>query len=175
MTTHTPDTLTAAEKRYETNLKRTEKSLPGWRTPARRRFLIRANWASLLIMAAIALVSYFWFPIIIAWLPMTVVVITAWVMLRITIDSKDTAPARYLDELETATLLEARSRALNLTNWGLWTIALVLIFGASLEIGDGFRLAYTMGALGILTFLGSSVIPAAAMARTMNDEAAGQN
>ena len=58
-------------------------------------------------MAAIAVVGYFWFPIILAWLPMTVVICTVWTMLRVTIDSKDTAPARYLDEFETATLLRA--------------------------------------------------------------------
>ena len=114
----TSDTRTTAERRYEKNLERTETSLPTWRTAARRRLLVRLNWASLSIMAAIAVAGYFWFPIILAWLPMTVVICTVWTMLRVTIDSKDTAPARYLDEFETATLLQARSRALNLVTSG---------------------------------------------------------
>lgn len=165
-----PDILTAAERRYEKNVERTEVSLPGWRNAARRRLLVRLNWASLGIMAAIAVAGYFWFPIILVWLPMTVVICTVWTMLRVTIDSKDTAPARYLDEFETATLLEARSRALNLVSGGLFVISLVLIFGSSLQLGDGHRLAYMMGGLGIILFLAGAVIPAAAMARTMNDD-----
>lgn len=99
---------------------------------------------------------------------MTVVICTVWTMLRLTIDSKDTAPARYLDEFETDTLLAARSRALNVTTGGLFVISMVLIFGSSLELGDGHKLAYTMGGLGILTFLASAVIPASAMVRTMD-------
>lgn len=164
----TSDARTTAERRYEKNLERTEMSLPTWRTAARRRLLVRLNWASLSIMAAIAVAGYFWFPIILAWLPMTVVICTVWTMLRVTIDSKDTAPARYLDEFETATLLQARSRALNLVTSGLFVISLVLIFGSSLQLGEGHRLAYMMGGLGIILFLAGAVIPAAAMARTMD-------
>lgn len=160
--------LPAAGSRYAKNLARTRGSLPGWRTPARRRLLVRLNWACIAIMAAIAVAGYFWFPIIVVWLPMTVAICTVWTMLRITIDAKDTAPATYLDELESATLLEARSRALNLVNGGLFVISMVLIFGSSLELGDGHRLAYAMGGLGILTFLAGAIVPAAAMARTMD-------
>lgn len=162
-------TLTRAEKRYEKISNANSGSLRSWRTPARRRLLVRLNWLSLAIMAAIALAGYFWLPIIIAWLPMTVVICTVWTMLRITIDCKDTAPARYLDEFETATLLAARSRALSLISGGLFVFSMVLIIGSSIEFGDGHRLAYMMGGLGILTFLASAVIPAAAMARTMDD------
>lgn len=170
MNTSRTETLTRAERRFEKVSERAEHSLPSWRTPARRRLLIAANWASLAIMAVIAVAGYFWKPVILAWLPITVVLCVVWTMLRITIDSKDTAPVRYLDEFETATLLRARSRALNLVNGGLFVIAMVLIFGSSLEIGDGHRLAYMMGGLGILTFLAGAVIPAAAMARTMEPE-----
>lgn len=170
MSTSHADTLTRAERRYERTLESTEKSLPRWRTAPRRRLLVRLNWSSLAVMAAIAVAGYFWFPIILAWLPMTVVICVVWTMLRITIDSKDTAPARYLDEFETATLLQARSRALNLMSTGMFVISMVLIFGSSLQLGDGHRLAYMMGGLGIITFLAGAVIPAAAMARTMNDE-----
>lgn len=165
----TEQTLTAAEQRYEKTLESTEKSLPRWRTSSRRRLLIRLNWASLAVMAIIAVAGYFWFPIILAWLPMTVVICVVWTMLRVTIDSKDTAPTRYLDEFETSTLLQARSRALNLVSTGLFVISLILIFGSSLQFGDGHRLAYMMGGLGIITFLAGAVIPAAAMARTMDD------
>ena len=168
MTTHTPDSLTTAERRYEKMIEQNGTRLPTWRTAARRRLLVRLYWASLGIMAAIAVAGYFWFPIILAWLPMTVVICTVWTMLRVTIDSKDTAPARYLDEFETATLLQARSRALNLVTGGLFAISLVLVFGSSLELGDGHRLAYMMGGLGLILFLAGAVIPAAARARTMN-------
>ena len=163
--------LSRAEQRYEKTQSSTATSLTSWRTPARRRLLVRLNWTSLGIMAAIAVAGYFWFPIILAWLPMTVVICTVWTMLRITIDSKDTAPARYLDEFETATLLDARSQALQLVTAGLFVISILLIFVSSLQLGDGFRLAYAMGGLGIITFLAGAVIPAAAMARTMDDEA----
>lgn len=171
MTTHHPDTgtLTAAEKRYEMTVSRTADSLTSWRTPARRRLLVQLNWTCLAIMAAIAVVGYFWFPILLAWIPMTVAICVAWTMLRTTIDAKDTAPARYLDEFETATLLDARSRALSLVTGALFVISMVLIFVSSFELGDGFRLAYLMGGLGIITFLAGAVIPAAAMTRTMPD------
>ncbi|HJC29903.1 MAG TPA: hypothetical protein H9759_10950 [Candidatus Dietzia intestinipullorum] len=159
---------TRAERRFEWQQTRSAGSLRSWRTPARRRLLVQLNWVSLAIMAAIVVAGYFWLPIIIAWLPMTVVICTVWTMLRLTIDSKDTAPARYLDEFETDTLLAARSRALNVTTGGLFVISMVLIFGSSLELGDGHKLAYTMGGLGILTFLASAVIPASAMVRTMD-------
>lgn len=172
MTSNRVDTLTRSEQRFEKMQTRTEGRLPSWRTPARRRLLVRLNWASLAIMAAIAVAGYFWFPIILAWLPMTVVICVVWTMLRITIDSKDTAPARYLDEFELATLLQARSQSLSLVTGGLFVISMVLIFGSSFEIGDGHRLAYVMGGLGILTFLAGAVIPAAAMTRTMPPESA---
>lgn len=162
--------LTPAEQRYEKTQASTGSSLTSWRTPARRRLLVRLNWISLGIMAAIAVVGYFWFPIILAWIPMTVVICVVWTMLRITIDAKDTAPARYLDELEAAALLDARSRALKLVTAGMFVISMVLIFVSSLQLGDGFRLAYAMGALGIVTFLAGAVIPAAAMAETMDDD-----
>lgn len=168
MTTHRVDPLSRSEYRFEKMQNRTEGSLPSWRTPVRRRLLVRLNWASLAIMAAIAVAGYFWFPIILAWLPMTVVICVVWTMLRVSIDSKDTAPARYLDEFEMATLLQARSRALSLVTGGLFVISMVLIFGSSFEIGDGHRLAYLMGGLGIITFLAGAVIPAAAMSRAMD-------
>ena len=66
MTTHTPDSLTTAERRYEKMIEQNGTRLPTWRTAARRRLLVRLNWASLGIMAAIAVVGYFWFPIILA-------------------------------------------------------------------------------------------------------------
>lgn len=54
MTAHRVDTLTRSEHRFETMQTRTRGSLPSWRTPARRRLLVRLNRASLAIMAAIA-------------------------------------------------------------------------------------------------------------------------
>lgn len=170
MTTHETTTPTRAELRYEKNLSRTEGMLPSWRTPARRRLLVRLTWACIGIMAAIAVAGFFWFPIVLAWLPMTVAICTTWTMLRISIDSKDTAPLRYLDELEAETLLRARSTALSVLTGILFVVSMVLVFGASLEVGDGHRLAYAMGGLGILAIFVVGVIPAAAMARTMGDD-----
>lgn len=166
----TQNELTRAEKTYEKNYARTSQSLAAWRTPARRQLLVRLNWACIAIMTAIAVAGYFWFPIILAWLPMTVAICTAWTMLRVTIDSKDTAPTRYLDEFEIATLLTARSRALSVTTWILFGIAIVLIFASSLQLGDGHRLAYTAGAIAILTFFVAAIIPAAAMTETMDPD-----
>ena len=168
MTMHSTEPLTPAEQRYEKKVAATEGRLGSWRTPARRRLLVRLTWLCLAIMAAIAVVGYFWFPIVIAWIPMTAAICVTWTMLRTTIDVKDVAPARYLDEVEAATLLHARSRALSLVSGGLFVISMILIYGSSFEIGDGHRLAYSMGGLGILTFLAGAVIPAAAMARTMD-------
>lgn len=166
----TNDTLTKAERRYEKNLEQTETSLPSWHTPARRRLLVQLNWICIAIMAAIAVGGYFWLPIVIAWLPMTFAIITSWTMLRVSIDSKDVAPSRYLDEFEASTLLHARSRALSVTTGILFVIAIVLIFASSLQIGDGHRLAYCMGGLAILTFFVASIIPASAMAKSMAPE-----
>lgn len=162
--------LTAAERRYEKQVSRTERSLSSWRTPQRRRLLVRLNWGCIAIMAAIAVAGYFWRPIVIAWLPMTVAICTVWTMLRTVIDVKDAAPARYLDEFETQTLLQARSTALSVTSGILFAMALVLIFVSSLELGEGHRLAYAMGGLAILAFFVSAIIPAAAMARTMEPQ-----
>lgn len=173
-TPHNSDTLTRAERRYEKTQNDTTGFLRSWRTPARRRLLVQLNWASLAIMAAIAVGGYFWLTIILAWLPMTVVVCVVWTMLRITIDSKDVAPARYLDEFETATLLAARSRALSLVTGSLFVISMVLIFGSAFELGDGHRLAYLMGGLGILTVPAGAVIPASAMTKTMDDSASSE-
>ena len=159
---------TAAERRYEKQVTRIENSLRSWRTPGRRRLLIRLNWACILVMTAIAVAGYFWLPVVIAWIPMTVAICTVWSMLRIVIDVKDTAPASYLDEFETQTLLHARSRALSALVAICFVIGIVLIWGSSWEIGDGNRLAYSMGGLAILAVFVAGVIPAAAMARTMD-------
>lgn len=170
MTTHTNENLTAEESRYEKMVAGISDSLPAWRTPARRRLLVRLNWGCLAIMAAIAVGGYFWRPLILAWLPMTVAIIWAWTVLRTVIDMKDSAPARYLDEFETETLLRARSRALSTVSGILFVMALVLIFVSTLQLGDGHRLAYTAGALSILTFFVAAVIPASAMAGTMEPQ-----
>lgn len=162
---------TTAELRYEKNVARVSLLVPAWRTPARRRLLVRLNWVCLAIMAAIAVAGYFWTPIILAWLPMTIAIIVAWTLLRTVIDMKDVAPARYLDEFETEALLRARSQALSTVSGILFVMAIVLIFVSTLELGDGHRLAYTAGALSILAFFVAAVIPAAAMSRTMNDDA----
>lgn len=159
---------TAAELRYEKTVARISDNLPAWRTPARRRLLVRLNWGCLAIMAAVAVGGYFWLPILLAWLPMTGAIIVAWTFLRTVIDMKDAAPARYLDEFETEALLRARSRALSTVSGILFVMAIVLIFVSTLELGDGHRLAYTAGALSILTFFVAAVIPASAMAGTMS-------
>ncbi len=167
MTVHQDDALTTAERRYEKSVARTATSLHSWRTPERRRLLVRLNWACIGVMAVIAVAGYFWLPIVIAWLPMTVAICTALTMLRTVIDVKDTAPSRYLDEFETDTLLRARSTALSAVTGILFTIGIVLVFGSSAEFGDGHRLAYSMGGLAILAVFVGGVIPAAAMSGTM--------
>ncbi|MGN0101414.1 MAG: hypothetical protein ACI39C_10785 [Dietzia sp.] len=170
MTTTDPGaaTLSPAELRYEKQLARLEGSLRSWRTPARRRLLVRLNWACIAVMSAIAVTSYFWLPIAIAWIPMTVAICTAWSMLRTVIDMKDAAPARYLDEYETMTLLRARSTALKALVAILMALGMLLVWASSLEFGDGHRLAYALGGLAILGVFVGGVIPAAAMARTMD-------
>lgn len=170
MTTHANENLTAEERRYEKTVARTTASLHSWRTTSRRRLLVRLNWGCLAIMAAIAVVGYFWRPLILAWLPMSVAIIVTWTVLRTVIDMKDSAPARYLDEFETETLLRARSRALSVVSGILFVMAMVLIFVSSLQLGDGHRLAYSAGGLAILTFFTAAVIPAAAMAGTMEPQ-----
>ena len=172
-TTRTSDTVTAAERRYEKNVASISDRLPAWRTASRRRLLVRLGWGCLAIMTAIAVAGYFWTPIILAWLPMTVAIIVFWTMLRTVIDMKDVAPARYLDEFETETLLRARSQALSTVSGILFVMAIVLIFVSTLELGDGHRLAYTAGALSILAFFVAAIIPAAAMAKTMEPQDAG--
>jgi hypothetical protein len=158
MSTVTDDTLTAAERRYEKSVARLSTSLRSWRTPERRRLLVRLNWACVAVMAAIAVAGFFWFPIVIAWLPMTVAICTVWTMLRTVIDVKDSAPARYLDEFETQTLLRARSTALSVL------VGICMVIG----LGDGHRLGYAMGGIAILAVVVGGIIPAAAMATTMD-------
>ena len=167
-TTQGTTTLTRAERKYEQNVTQLAPRLASWRTPARRRLLVLLNWGCIAVMAAIAVASYFWLPIAIAWIPMTVAICTCWSMLRTVIDMKDGAPARYLDEYETQTLLHARSTALKALVVILMAIGLLLVWGSSFEFGDGHRLAYAMGGLAILGVFVGGVIPAAAMARTMD-------
>ncbi|PAY22089.1 hypothetical protein CEY15_15520 [Dietzia natronolimnaea] len=162
------DTLTAAERRYETTVARLSGSLPTWRTPERRRLLVRLNWACVAVMALIALAGFFWFPIVIAWVPMAVAICAVWTMLRTVIDVKDTDPPRYLDEFETQTLLRARSTALSVLVGFCFVIGIVLVFGSSMELGDGHRLAYAMGGVAILGVFVGGIIPAAAMAGTFD-------
>ncbi len=168
MTTHTTENLTTAEKRYETNVARLSGRLPALRTPPRRRLLVQLNWGCVAIMTAIAVAGYFWTPIILAWLPMTVAICVVWTLLRTVIDMKDEAQARYLDEFETETLLRARSQALSWVSGILFVMAVVLIFVSTLELGDGHRLAYAAGCLSILTFFVAAIVPATAMAGTMD-------
>ena len=168
MSTATDHTLTSAERRYEKTVDRLSTSLLSWRTPERRRLLVRLNWACVAVMAAIAVAGFFWLPIVIAWLPMTVAICTVWTMLRTVIDVKDSAPPRYLDEFETQTLLHARSTALSVLVGICFVIGLVLVFGSTMELGDGHRLAYAMGGLAVLAVFVGGIIPAAAMAGTMD-------
>lgn len=168
MNTISTDTPTAAELRYEKNATRMAGHLTAWRTPERRRLLVRMNWGCVAIMAVITVAGYFWVPLVLAWVPMAVAVCTVWTMLRIVIDVKDSAPTSYLDEFETQALLRARSRALSVVSAILFVMAMVLIFVSTLELGDGHRLAYTAGSLSVLAIFVCGIVPAAAMARTLD-------
>lgn len=164
--------LNRSEQRYARLTEATRTTLTSLRTPSRRRMLVTALYACLAVMAVVVVTGYFWFTIVVAWIPLTLAVIILWTMLRIAIDKKDEAPLSFLDELEVETLMSARSRAFSVVSWFLFVMAFVLIFGSTFEVGDGHRLAYTMGGLSILAFLTGAMIPAAAMSRTMDDEEA---
>lgn len=165
-TTH----LTPTEEKFQRRVDLLSSSLPAWRTPQRRQLLVRGLWATIFAMSITSLISYFWFPIALAWVPLGLMGMVLWTMLRTVIDCKDTAPLRFLDEFEAEELLKARSRAFNFVSGALLVMALVLIFGAAFTVGDGHRLAFAVGGFGIFIFMAGSVIPAARMARLMDDE-----
>lgn len=79
---------------------RTSSYLKAWRNWPRQRLLISTYFACLFGYLLIIGAQFFWNHALLLSLPVTAILLTAWVMLRITIDSRDGAPEEVLDEYE---------------------------------------------------------------------------
>lgn len=87
-------------QRWYKNRDRMANYLTTWRNWPRQKALITTYFACLACYLVIIVVQFWWEPALIAGLPVTAVLLTSWVMLRITIEGRDSAPEEVLDEYE---------------------------------------------------------------------------
>ncbi|WP_307787166.1 hypothetical protein [Mycolicibacterium mengxianglii] len=129
------------------------KSLPGWRTRARRRTLVVALVATFLFMFAVGVlcaVGIQWAPLL--WLPACAVFFPVFTVLQIVSGRQGDAPEAALDEFEVAQRNSARSIGLTITQYLMMIPAFYLVFGATFTDGADPNMAYA-GGLMVLTVL----------------------
>lgn len=140
--------------------------LPGWRTEARTRLLIRIYLGSLGLGFATAVGQIFWMPLLFVWIPFTLVSCVSWTMLRTVINTRDAAPADELDEYETDVLRTWQAAAYG------WLVLLMLGLSGYLIVvsvllsGDLSHWMYTAGLFTVLGMLSGSAMPTVAYATT---------
>lgn len=158
-----------AENRAE-RWRRREETLstqaPSWRTEARVRLLIRIYLWSLVLGVATTVAQIFWLPLILAWLPFTVIVCVSWTMLRTVINTRDMAPDSELDEYEAKVLSTWQSVAYGWTTLFLLVVALFMIFVAVANPESLHRWVYTGGLLTVLSMMAATAMPTIAYATT---------
>lgn len=162
-----------AENRAERQAERwrlREKTLstqaPSWRTEARVRLLIRIYLWSLVLGVVTALAQVIWLPLVLAWLPFTVIVCVSWTMLRTVINTRDVAPDSELDEYEAKVLSTWQSIAYGWTTLFLMIVAFFMIIIAVANPDSLDRWVYTGGLLTILVTMLSIATPTIAYATT---------
>ncbi|WP_024800675.1 hypothetical protein [Nocardia sp. BMG51109] len=150
---------------------RTAGMLPGWRSRVRRRALVIAVAASLVVLFAVGVLCSFdqrWAPVLC--LPVLAVFLPAWTVLRIVSQRQDSAPLPALDELEVAQRNTARSVGLTLTQSLAMVPLLYLCFAAAIwPDTSAFRTAYAGGVMLLAALLAGGCAPAMILGWTRPD------
>ncbi|WP_245550774.1 hypothetical protein [Nocardia paucivorans] len=153
-------------RRWLVHEERMSGMLPGWRTRTRRRALVVAvavSLAGLFVAGALCAFGLKWSAL--ATLPLVLVFLPAWTMLRITSHGQDHAPAAALDELEIAQRETARSIGLTITQTLCLPPVLYLVWSGSLmPEADAFSTAYAGGTMLLATLLAGGCAPAMILA-----------
>jgi hypothetical protein len=141
-------------------------SLPGWRTEARTRLLIRIYLGSLAFGLLIGVVQIFWRPALFAWILFTVIMLVAWTMLRTVINTRDVAPEEELDEYEQEIIRNWQAIAYGwLVVLSVATAFYMIVLG-SVGSGDLTHWIYTGGLFTLIGLLTASALPTIAYATT---------
>lgn len=164
-----------ASERWLRRHERTKNMLPTWRTPHRQEILIYTYGIALAIAALSAVMYLVKPPLFLLWIPAMVMLMISWTMLRITIDSKDSAPIDFLDEYERQFLDEWKRVSYNcfIGAFSIIGFSLVII-GTVLTSSDdpaqflgatGSDWVYFHGLVTLVVLLACSSLPAIAYAR----------
>ncbi|WP_426716949.1 hypothetical protein ACEN19_04845 [Corynebacterium auriscanis] len=125
------------EKRVARWYQRQERAssyLTNWRNWPRQKLLISIYFGCLFSYLCILAAQVVWNRALLLTLPVTVVLLTAWIMLRITIDSRDGAPEEVLDEYEAKVISRWTRLSWNLLTLVCTAICWILVF-ASTHLG----------------------------------------
>lgn len=161
--------LQAQHRRQHRFAERTAHRLPGWRTRARRRAVVRASVAALALMlvgVAIAATGLenrgTAIAFTIVWLGGTVGVVAGWFILRVLTSNVADTPQDYLDEREALQRATVRSTALSFTLWAGLVPTFLLVFGS--QAGEPSSIAYPAGLLMATVIIGGGFLPAVLLA-----------
>jgi hypothetical protein len=140
-------------RRFLRNEQAYARSLPGWRTRARRRALIvtlAVTFAFMFAVSVLCATGVRWAPLL--WLPAVAVAVPAFIALQVVSGRQGDAPRDALDERELAERDSARSIGLTVTQTLTMIPAAYLIIGSVAAGGDDGTTAYA-GGLMLLTVL----------------------
>lgn len=153
-------------RRWLVHEQRMSGMLPGWRTRARRRALVVGVTVSLAgLFVAGVLCAFDLKGAALFTLPLVLVFLPAWTMLRIASHGQDHAPSATLDELEIAQRDTARSIGLAVTQALCLPPMLYLVWsGALMPEADAFHTAYAGGTMLVATLLAGGCAPAMILA-----------
>ncbi|AOW93353.1 hypothetical protein BFN03_13740 [Rhodococcus sp. WMMA185] len=142
--------------------------LPGWRTRTRRRIVVTALVATLLLMTAAGMVCHF--DITgggLLWLAGCLLFIPLWTTLQIVSGRLGDAPRDALDEWEIQQRNSARSIGLTVTQVLTSIPALYLVLG--IKDGDQYNVAYAAGLLVLTAVIIGGCLPAMILGWTQPD------
>lgn len=152
--------------------------LRSWRTVKRQRLLIRAYYLLLAVGLIFTILQLFTVWAQLAWVIIGIGICVIWTMLRITINAKDSAPIRVLDEYEIGVLDRWRRLAHPSMEWTLVIISSLMIWVSVSAMKNGesvlgiptYRWLYTCGLLVTVTILAFASLPAVGYALTIGPD-----
>lgn len=136
--------------------------LDSWRSRPRQNLLLTAYFVGLALMLVSTITQLWWQATLLTFTIGSIMSTIAWTLLRITINSKDSAPTIALDEYEADVIHQWRTIAHNGITWGTLAIFTTIIFASvqmSVQGGDLFGIdaahwMYTAGlSLGLLILI----------------------
>ncbi|KQB84836.1 hypothetical protein [Corynebacterium lowii] len=151
-----------SEAQAERWLRKQEKRpvyLKSWRTPERQRMLRIGYNLTLALGVLTAIVCFFWLPATFAWVFFTIAVCTIWIMMRATIDEKDTAPAAALDEYENQVLNTWRSLAFGVATTLFTALAVAMMVLAVMNPDNLRAYLYSLSLLTLVTLFSLISLP----------------